>query len=283
MTLPHPYRGRWATLATQHAKGRLIAPVFDEVLGLEVTEANVDTDGLGTFTGEIERTASPFDTAVTKARLGIEATRARLGLASEGSIGPVAGMAGVIADTELVVMVDEIHDQIVGESYTGYDLVAVRRELTPSDPLHELVVRADLPRHHLIVRTPGTSGPPPDKGISDLEHLRAAIARHWSDNGHRSVVVETDLRAHRCPSRRRNIELAAARLAARLAVCCTECSAPGWGIVEYRRGARCRLCGTATPTITEHRYGCACCGADRLVALAGADRADPSRCPRCNP
>ena len=283
MTLSHPYRGRWAALATQHAKGRLIAPVFDEVLGLEVTEANVDTDVLGTFTGEIERTTSPFDTAVAKARLGLEASGAPLALASEGSIGPIAGTAGLIADTELVVMVDEIHDQVVGESYTGYDLVAVHAVVTPRDPLDDLVTAADLPRHHLIVRTSGASGPPPDKGISDLEHLRAAIARHWSDNGHRPVVVETDLRAHRCPSRQRIIELAAARLAARLAVCCPDCSAPGWGLTEYRRGALCRLCGTATPTVAEHRYGCASCGADHLVTLAGADQADPSRCPRCNP
>jgi len=53
-----------------------------------VVPAGLDTDGLGTFTGEVERPAPPRETALLKARLAIETTGLPRALASEGSFGP---------------------------------------------------------------------------------------------------------------------------------------------------------------------------------------------------
>ncbi len=53
----HPYKNQLAILTTKHEKLPLIAPAMLEVVGLEVTDINLDTDQLGTFSGELPRTA----------------------------------------------------------------------------------------------------------------------------------------------------------------------------------------------------------------------------------
>ena len=67
-----PYAGQRCVLATMHGKETAIAPVLLGRLGLVVTTApNIDTDALGTFTGEIPRAGTIREAAVAKARLGM--------------------------------------------------------------------------------------------------------------------------------------------------------------------------------------------------------------------
>jgi len=73
-------------MATKHDKTVLVGPALTEALGLEVIEAVVDTDVLGTFSGEIARVGSPVDTAVAKARMGMAA----VGLTGPGSSGSMS-------------------------------------------------------------------------------------------------------------------------------------------------------------------------------------------------
>ncbi len=66
------YAGQRCVLATMHGKETAIAPVLLGRLGLVVTTApNIDTDALGTFTGEIPRAGTIREAAVAKARLGM--------------------------------------------------------------------------------------------------------------------------------------------------------------------------------------------------------------------
>ncbi|HLP23650.1 MAG TPA: hypothetical protein VK139_06380 [Microbacteriaceae bacterium] len=94
-----------AVLATIHGKLALIAPPLEQRLGWRVTEAAVDTDAFGTFSGEIPRRHGPRDIAVAKARAGLDVVPAKFGLASEGTIGPHPAMPLVTADTELIAVV----------------------------------------------------------------------------------------------------------------------------------------------------------------------------------
>ena len=83
------YCERTASLATKHAKERAIARPFRFALGLEVSAPpDLDTDTLGTFTGEVPREGTPLEVCERKARLGMKVTGRSLGLASEGSFGP---------------------------------------------------------------------------------------------------------------------------------------------------------------------------------------------------
>ena len=74
MSTAHPYAGKSAVLATLHKKGNLIAPEFAKILKMSVEEVAIDTDSLGTFSGEIERIGSAKEIALKKARLGMSAT-----------------------------------------------------------------------------------------------------------------------------------------------------------------------------------------------------------------
>src|SRR5579871_6620120 len=84
------FRGAAAVLATMHRKERVIAPLLERALGLQVrTHAGFDTDRFGTFSREIERTGSQLDAARAKIDAALEYdSDARVGLASEGSFGP---------------------------------------------------------------------------------------------------------------------------------------------------------------------------------------------------
>ncbi|NBP51351.1 MAG: hypothetical protein EBU70_09285 [Actinobacteria bacterium] len=71
-----PYAGRVAAMATKHEKVPLVCPPFNDLLGLLVVQADVDTDVFGTFSGERARTDGPVATAFQKARLGMDAKTA---------------------------------------------------------------------------------------------------------------------------------------------------------------------------------------------------------------
>jgi hypothetical protein len=61
-------------LLTKHDKAGMVAPALAP-LGLEVLATDgFDTDTLGTFSGEVERTLSPLECARRKARLACELT-----------------------------------------------------------------------------------------------------------------------------------------------------------------------------------------------------------------
>lgn len=277
----HPYAGLVAVLATKHDKVPLIAPALADDVGLTVVEAAVDTDALGTFTGEIERPGTPWQTAVAKANLGLDRTGGRLGLASEGSIGPHPAAPVLIAAHELIVLVDRQLGVVIGEYDSGLDVRTVAAEVAPGDPIDSLLTRGDVPRHALIVRP--ALGPPVvvGKGLRQRHEIEWWIREASAVSPDGRAIVETDLRAHQCPSRRPMIERAAHRLAKRIATCCPSCGCPGWGVVSVELGAPCSSCSTPTRLPLAHTWGCPRC--DTSEHRLTAARAEPSQCPWCNP
>lgn len=269
-------------LTTRHDKWPLIAPALAP-LGLAVQVADVDTDSLGTFTGEIERAADQWDTAVAKARMGMRVTGSLLGLASEGSIGSHPAMPYIASATELVVLVDDELGIVVGETEVSFDIVVVSFTTAPGEPLDKYLQRADFPGHGLIVMPSIGRNGPIVKGIHDEAALHAAIALCATASADGLARVTSDLRAHHCPSRRAIIAAAAARLAARLAACCPACDTPGWGIVRAERGAPCAECGDLVDIVVARIEGCQRCLVELRMPLADRATADPSRCPSCNP
>ena len=280
----HPYAGRTAALSTKHDKLPLVGPPLARVVGLCVKAVTVDTDTLGTFSGDIPRLGSPLDTVIAKARMGMDATGQTLGIASEGSIGPDPSMPFVVVDRELVGLVDDDAGIIVWESYASWDIVTARISLRPGEDLEPFLTRADLPTHQLIVRPNSGAVHPIYKGIVGLEELTSAIAQCASVATDGYACVETDLRAHVCPSRRVVIAGAAERLAHRLATRCPACGSPGWGRVDTLFGVPCAGCGVEVGQPRVAIDGCPSCEHRETKQLVPFEtRADPGECPRCNP
>ena len=252
-----------------------------EILGVDVHSVDVDTDALGTFTGEIERAGTMFDVAVAKARLGMAASGRSIGLASEGSIAPPPDLPWLVRDLELVVFVDDERNLAIGELASSFDIVTVSEVVSPTDDLQALATRADFPRHALIVRPSVRDEDFVAKGIRSWDELTRSVTAAATRSADGRAHVETDLRAHMCPSRRPTIEEAARKLARRMACICPRCDYPGWGTIRYEVGATCSDCGTETSVIRYEVTGCASCDHEEREEIRAS--VDPSRCAWCNP
>ena len=280
--MSHRYQGRLAVLSTKHRKLGLIAPPLARHVGLVVDAVAVDTDRFGTFTGDVARSRSAWDTAVAKARLGMQVAGCPIGLASEGTIGPHPDAGFLTCDTELVVMVDDELGIVVGERETGWDLLTVAADVSILEDLDELLERGRFPSHAMTVRPADGSGRTAHKGIRTRGRLAHAVAQCAAQSSNRLARVETDMRAQCCPSRRPVIARCAARLARRLASSCPECDAPGWGVVGHEVGLPCGACGATVPLPRADVWGCARCPSTR-TAERQQKVSDPTWCDWCNP
>lgn len=291
------YRGRRAVLATRHGKEQAIAGTMLAALGLAVDVADIDTDSLGTFTGEVERPGTMLDTAVAKARLGMRHAGARLGLASEGSYGPHPFAAFVPTGTELLVLVDDDHGLVIHQAHvcertnfdhtTAQDARALAKYLERTGfPEHALVVQPNEPavrpwRLRLASRCPSA---PIYKAVRTHDELERAVAHCARISKDGSARVTTDMRAHLNPTRMAEIARLAQRLADRIATPCPQCAAPGFGTTEPKRGLPCAQCGTPTDLVRVEVRGCAAC--DYKEEVPRRDRmasASPTYCQWCNP
>lgn len=287
MTKPHPYAGLPVALATKHDKQSAIAPALARTPGLRViVPDDLDTDRLGTFTGEIERPAPPRETALLKAQMGIEATGLPRALASEGAFGPHPQAFLIPAGLELLAFIDVELDVEVVEARLSRETNFAHLTAAALDA-HTVAFlrRVGFPDHALVARpNAGESDGTLAKGIARRDQLAVAIKRCVRASADGLARLETDMRAHHNPTRMRQIALLTRRLAARLTTTCPACGAPGYGTVETERGLPCATCTTPTEWIAVEIDGCTRCQhhtrrsrSDRLTA------ADPAHCPRCNP
>ena len=279
----HPYVHKRIALTTKHDKLRFIKPAFDEYVGCELFEVNLDTDQLGTFSGEIERIAPPLETAIQKARLGMKETGLLLGIASEGSVGPDSVVPFIHSNIERLVLVDDEKGIVITETHRSFDITVATITAAPDQDLTSFLEKADFPNHALIVRPNTQIKSNCIKGITNYEQLMGAIdiSSQLSPNGF--VVIESDLRAMHSPSRQRNIEEVAKLLAKRVSQLCPNCQMPGWGRVGYEKGLNCSECELENPdAIRQEKLGCVKCDHVELGKVI-ASVLDPAQCNFCNP
>lgn len=274
----HPYVGISVQIPTKHHKGAAIQQGFAEVLDISCEEVAVDTDLLGTFAGEIERTDTPFNTALKKIELLPDAPYL---IASEGSIGNDPDMPFFISDVEMLLFKDRAADLLIAQAYKSFDIKTARIELKPGDSYDEFLSKADFPRHSLIAKSPQLELQKPIKGIKEKGELARAISTVFKNS--ETVILESDLRAHHSPSRMANIQIAANKLALRIATLCPACATPGFGLKEYARGVICVECKRAnSEAISQEILGCIRCEWEELGKIINKE-ITPDKCIWCNP
>ncbi|HZH28258.1 MAG TPA: DUF6671 family protein [Azospirillaceae bacterium] len=208
-------------VATMHGKAGAIAPAFAP-LGFDVFTPDIDTDALGTFTGEVPRPAGPKETAVLKARLGAEAAGVRFAVASEGSYRPKPeDWGGPVRNAEVLAFVDMETGLELVEAATDvpsrFAMARVRPDL--EDPgLREVLAAIGFPDHAVLVaQFDGRVMRPVFKALRTREALVQAL-RICAEAGADGLVhVESDMRAHLNPTRMAAIASVARRLAGRVA------------------------------------------------------------------
>ena len=120
------------------------------------------------------------------------------------------------------------------------------------------------------------------KGIATKSELMSAIAQA-REQAIDPIIIESDLRAHCSPSRAKNIEITAERLAKKIASLCPNCATPGWGAIQPLFGLLCRDCGEESESAARaYLYGCLKC-THTAEGEVIAESIDPSRCNWCNP
>ncbi|WP_345122335.1 DUF6671 family protein [Hymenobacter antarcticus] len=277
------FSNRRLVIATKHSKEQVIAPLLETALGVSCFVAeDFDTDILGTFTGEIARELDPVATARRKCLMAMELADCDLGVASEGSFGPHPSMFFVSADDELLVFIDKknnfeiiVRELSVETNFNG-------REVKTEEELLEFAYSVQFPSHGLILRKAKDENSDIIKGITDIKQLKDAFYGLMSDFN--TVYAETDMRALYNPSRMKVIEAATHKLISKINSICPQCSKPGFGVTDAKRGLACRLCGLPTNSIVSHIYVCQYCQytTEELYPHKKTVE-DPMYCNYCNP
>lgn len=279
----HPYRGVDVSVTTKHEKTPLIQPAFASLLEIKLYEVSLDTDQLGTFSGEIERSDLPKETAIKKALLGINESGARFGIASEGSISSDFLIPWVQADYEVMVFVDVETDLVISETFTSREIVTATAKVRIGDDLTSLIERADLPRHGVIVRPLNGDNRYIVKGIHSIKELHEAIKNCSPYSPLNQVEIQSDFRAMHSPSRQQNIQTLAEKLARRVNAQCPDCRTPGWGVVDVEKGVPCGDCGGINnERVSREILGCNVCELKTLGKVVNFE-IEAAQCQFCNP
>lgn len=276
-----------AWLVSRHGKAQAFRPVLGPRLGLRVrTLRSVDTDAFGTFSREVER---PFG-ALQAARAKIDAGAAvrpdaTVLLASEGSFGPHPMIPFLALGEELVLLRDlRTGLELVGQDISPETNFAHRIVTDPAEAL-DFARAAAFPGHGMIVLGVRDGAPAPEifvcKTARTPDDLARAVTLAIETSG--SAFIETDMRAHRNPTRMAAIGRAVRDLERRFRSACPECGRPGFWKVRSVPGLPCSDCGTPTRQPLAEIRACAGCGHEADFPVPGAGWADPAGCEDCNP
>jgi hypothetical protein len=276
--VPLTYEGRTAVLATRHGKEQALAEPLVRLTGLTLhVPEDLNTDQLGTFTGEVARPAPMRETARLKARLGIEATGLGAALASEGSFGPHPLLPFAAAGHEMLLFLDVEQGIEIVEVQLSEKTNFAALDLDGGTPdLDAFLARVGFPAHAIVLRTGGRI----IKGIRERDALERAIR----EAGDHPLRLETDMRAHMNPTRMAEIARLGETLSRRLATPCPACGAPGFGPIRSETGLQCEDCGAPTSLVRALVLGCARCAHEETRPRPdGRAAATPAECPECNP
>ena len=279
------YHNKTIVLTTKHQKDVCIAPSFKDILNAKVTNCEVDTDELGTFSKERERQGSAKDCVKIKCLWGMQVAGCSYGIATEGSFGPHPYLPFVPGHHEIMCFHDAEKDFFLFETLfsinTNYKQMKTERE---SD-LWKFSKAIFFPQHGLIIRpNVSESSTILFKGIQDIKTLmdKFKYCREVSLDG--LVHVETDMRAYQNPMRQKVIAQLAEKLAKRLLFCCPACQTPGFGIVDVEKGLPCLRCYFATDLAKKEIWGCTRCNfCSEQPRADGLEFVTPKDCSYCNP
>lgn len=277
------FRGRKLVIATMHGKEKVLAPLLSEALEVEIVlPAQLDTDVWGTFSGEVERTLSPYDAAIAKCNAAMQLTGADLAIANEGSFGPHPFIGFIPSDEELVVLMDRQHQLVIAakelSTATNFDAQLSRSY----EELIDFARRVKFPSHALILRKAKNDFSDVVKGVHPEDALKTEAEKFLGLYG--QVFAETDMRALYNPSRMEVMAAAARKLLQKLFTVCDQCGTPGFDVKEVIPGLPCSYCATPTRSTLALLYECKHCHYKKRIEYPhGKTTEDPMYCDVCNP
>ena len=274
--------GKSLCIATKHKKEQVLAPLF-KGLGFNVCVAkNIDTDILGTFTGEVERIYTPQLTLKKKCELALQRTQTDFVLSSEGSFGPHPSIPFLYANEEHLLFYNTIDFTEIYARYIFTETNFNSQEIHSWEALIEFCKQVKFPQHAVILKSTHTKQIQLVKGITSYAQLKEAY-QHLKHNSN-VVIAETDMRAMHNPTRMHNIKQLAKKLILKIQSTCPQCNLMGFDIVDSISGLPCKNCLNPTPTVLKHIKKCKGCNfIQETLPSHNLSYQDPMYCDFCNP
>ena len=277
------FEGRQIVIASMHQKEQVLQPLLEANLKVNAFVADgLNTDLLGTFSGEVPRTLDPLTTARKKCELALELTGCDLVLASEGSFGPHPSAFFLPANEEWLLLIDRKHQLEIHARHLSTATNFAGQEFSSLEQLDDFAHKVGFPSHGLILRRNKDNLVGILKGITNPDLLRTAALQLLETQG--SGFVETDMRAMYNPSRMQVIQETAQLLLQKLNSFCPSCQLPGFAVTAAEPGLPCSLCGTPSSAALAHLLVCNHCQHQEKVDFPhGKKTEDPQYCQVCNP
>lgn len=275
--------GKTLVIATMHKKELVIKPLLQAALGVKcVVSEGLNTDYLGTFTGERERYSDAVTTARYKCERAQDFVQGDIFVSSEGSFGPHPELLFAPISEEILFFTMPSAGLEIVVKHLSMNTNFGHVETEDLSEAKRFATSHQFPSHKLILSTMGSDGRIFRKDIGDENEL--AIAFNSLQSIHRTVRVETDMRAMNNPTRMKEIGVAAEKLVKRIQTACPKCKIPGFGISSVLNGLPCGVCGTPTASIRKLKCECNYCGHVLLIDPEhNRSFEDPMYCQVCNP
>lgn len=279
---PNLFKGRTLVIATKHCKEQVAKPLFEAAWGVVCTTSAIDTDVLGTFTGEIKRELPPLQAALQKCHMAIQQSGCTLAVASEGSFFSHPQIPFVAVNEEIVVLVDKENKLQISECCLSFDTNFCQAFIKSWDEMQDFANKVQFPSHAIILRVNPDSALNITKGITTWKALKTTFEELHLQ--YKKVYAETDMRAMHNPTRMLVIKTAVEKLIARVNSLCPVCSFPGFGTTSFKEGLPCELCGLPTQSILSFIQSCTHCGFQKELLYPKNKKYEKAQfCQHCNP
>lgn len=276
------FANRKMAIATMHGKEQVIAPILSDTFQVKCEVPTINTDLFGTFSGEIERSASFIATARKKCIAAMDQSGLQLAIANEGSFGSHPHIPFASANEEIVLLLDKKNEiEIWGRSLSTQTNFSCQAIHSYEEALH-FARKVGFPLHGLIIRDKEGSHNKIHKGVNDPAVFKKIVSEMLSDFS--SIWIETDMRAMYNPTRLIVINEATQNLIEKLTSHCPDCNFPGYWIEKAIPGLACSQCGLPTKSPLYFRYSCINCdhtSEKKYPQLKTSE--NPQFCDFCNP
>ena len=281
--MPGFFEGRQLVIASMHQKEQVLQPLLEASLKVTISVADgLNTDLLGTFSGEVARIADPLTTARKKCELAMELTGCDLVLASEGSFGAHPSAFFLPANEEWLLLLDRKNGLEIHARFLSLETNFSGQEFHNLEELDAFASKVGFPNHGLILRRGKDNSNGILKGITDPDQLRTAAKNLLEKQGY--GYVETDMRAMFNPCRMKVIGETAQLLIQKLNSPCPSCQLPGFAVTAAEPGLPCSLCGNPSSAALAHLLICSHCQHEEKVLFPhGKKTEEPQYCQVCNP
>ena len=280
---PDYFRRKVLHMVSRHQKQQYIEPVLASRLGFICkTVSEVDTDLLGTFSGEVARTLSPVACAREKCKRAREYVNDGYLLASEGSFGPHPTLGWVTAGEEWLLLYDIEEDAELIVRDITLDTCFLGKAIANEQQCLEFLQRVGFPNQGVIVKSSQEQSEIIFKNGSTPEEIVKNMHNMLNEKG--NCYIETDMRAMFNPTRQQHLNKLAGLLADKLNSICPDCGWYGFSVTSVERGLPCSWCGTPTNSVSNEIYTCKRCNCNQNKKFPkGIQQEDPQYCNQCNP